>query len=198
MKSIYPFFISFIIIFLSEFCDKTQILMLSFASKSKLSNVLIGIAIGTFFSHGIAIIFGSSIGVLQNEQILNILKILTYITFIVIGVIGLVPNSHDNSDTENKFIKKISNLSINYIFIIAITIFLGELGDKTFLSSIGLGLKYPNYKLSLITGSVLGMVVSNFVAIIFGRFLERFISEKYVTYASNLIFIIFGIIGLIS
>ena len=67
MHALYPFFISFLIIFLAELGDKTQLLVLSFASKSKVRNILIGIAIGSLFSHGIAIVFGSSLGLLQNQ-----------------------------------------------------------------------------------------------------------------------------------
>ena len=84
----------------------------------------------------------------------------------------------------------------NYIFIVALAITVGELGDKTFLASIGLGFEYPNYKLSLIAGAILGMVVSNFIAIAFGKFLESKISSKYIKIISSIVFIIFGIVGL--
>ena len=61
MEFFYPFFISFCIIFFSELGDKTQLLVLSFSAKSKVINILLGVAIGTLFSHGIAIIFGSKL-----------------------------------------------------------------------------------------------------------------------------------------
>ena len=70
MALIYTFFISFIIVFISELGDKTQLLVISFSSKSKTKIILIGVAIGTFFSHGLAIIFGSSLGLLENDIML--------------------------------------------------------------------------------------------------------------------------------
>ena len=66
MNYIYTFIISFIMIFISELGDKTQLLVLSFSNKDKTYKILLGVAIGSFFSHGIAILFGSSIGLLEN------------------------------------------------------------------------------------------------------------------------------------
>ena len=73
---------------------------------------------------------------------------------------------------------------------------MGEFGDKTFLASLGLGLQYPNYKLSLILGSISGMVLSNSIAIFFGKLLGNKLNSNFVEFLSNLIFIVFGLIGL--
>ena len=197
MHALYPFFIAFLIIFLAELGDKTQLLVLSFASKSKVRNILIGIAIGSLMSHGIAIVFGSSLGLLQNKAILFILKFLTYITFLIIGIIGFLPKKESSLEHENVFLKHIKYKSLNYIFIIAISIMIGEIGDKTFLASIGLGVEYPYYKLSLIAGAILGMIMSNSVAILFGKFLENYFSKNFTKYLSNIIFILFGLIGIL-
>lgn len=197
MNALYPFFISFIIIFLAELGDKTQLLVLSFAAKSKVHNILLGIAIGTFLSHGIAIIFGSHVGGLNNPLVLYILKIITYLTFLILGITGFIPSKEREANTKHGIISNITNTSLNYIFIVALSIIIGEIGDKTFIASLGLGFEYPNYKLSLITGAILGMILSNSVAIIFGKLIEKFIPDKYVQIISSIIFIIMGIIGLI-
>lgn len=197
MEVIYPFFISFIIIFLAELGDKTQLLILSFTSKSKIHNILLGIAIGSFLSHGIAITFGSSLGALRNELVLSTLKSITYITFLIIGLVGFIPRKNLNSDQEKSILKRISNSPLNYIFIIALCIMIGEIGDKTFLASIGLGVEYSNYKISLILGAILGMVISNSIAIVFGKIIESHFSENFIKVLSNLIFIMFGLLGLI-
>lgn len=48
MEYIYPFLISFMLVFLSELGDKTQLLVLSFSTKSKAKNILLGVAIRYF------------------------------------------------------------------------------------------------------------------------------------------------------
>ena len=81
---------------------------------------------------------------------------------------------------------------------IAFSIAVGELGDKTFLSSIGLGIQYPNFKISLIIGAILGMVVSDSIAIAFGKMLSKRIPDNIINLCSGLLFIIFGFICLIN
>lgn len=204
MQYLYPFMISFIFIFLSELGDKTQILVLSFSTKNKTSRILIGVALGTLLSHGIAILFGSRLGIIGNDIFLYYLKLLTYFTFIFFGIWGFVKlfkSSEKNlklpKANKGSILKFINKLFKSCIFIVACSIAIGELGDKTFLASIALGVQYPIYRFSLICGSICGMVASNSIAIFFGKLLSTKISSNVIEILSNIIFIVFGIIGLI-
>ena len=155
---------------------------------------------GSFFSHGIAILFGSRIGLLENQYLLSTIKIFTYSTFILMGLLSLLPKKEKiNSDNnkKNNILKKITNLRINYTIIIALSIIIGELGDKTFLASLGFGIQYPNYKIFLVVGAILGMIVSDCIAIISGKFLSKYISEETLQKFSGILFLIFGITGFI-
>lgn len=197
MDFIYPFFTCFILVFFSELGDKTQLLVLSFSTKDRAKNILLGVAIGTFFSHGIAILFGCRLASFENEIFQFYLELLTCISFLLFGILGFIPkrNVSITSSSKTSFLQKLSNIKINYIFIIALNIVIGELGDKTFLASLGLGVQYPNYKISLILGSIAGMVASNSIALFFGKILGNKFNPKLVEVLSSLIFIIFGILG---
>lgn len=198
MDLFYPFLVSFILIFISELGDKTQLLVLSFSTKDKAKNILLGVALGSLFSHGIAIFFGSKLGSFQNETFQFYMEIFTYISFLLFGILGFIPEKEDDtSSPKTSFFQKISNLKLNYVFVIALNIALGELGDKTFLASVGLGLQYPNYKLPLVLGVVLGMVASNSIALFFGKFLGNKFNPKLIEFLSNLLFVLFGIVGLV-
>ena len=198
----YPLFIAFMFIFISELGDKTQLLVLSFSAKQKTINILLGIALGSLLSHGIAILFGSSLGLIENIYIEKIVKLFTYISFIVFGLINLLKKDSsdfpDNYNNKNNIMRKLSDCKLNYLFIIALSIAIGELGDKTFLASIGLGIQYPNYKISLVIGAILGMVMSDLLAIIFGKLLSKKISEETMRKISGILFLIFGIMGFIN
>ena len=207
MQYLYSFFISFIFIFFSELGDKTQILVLSFSAKNKASKILLGVALGTLLSHGLAIAFGSKIGAMSDDSFLFYLKLLTYFTFLFFGIIGFVKlkfssknNSKDDDETSSQsfLIKFLNGFLKNCIFIIALTIAIGELGDKTFLASLGLGIEFPNAKIFLILGAILGMVTSDAIAILFGKFLSRKISSNYMNVLSAIIFLLFGIAGFIG
>lgn len=200
MNFIYPFFASFIIIFLSELGDKTQLLVLSFSTKDKTKNILLGVALGTFLSHGLAILFGSKLGSFENPILKFYLEVFTYSSFLLFGIIGFLPKK-DKGDTKPQnnykpsFLEKLSSIKLNYILIIAISILVGEFGDKTFLASLGMGTQYPNYKLSLISGAITGMVTSDSIALLFGKLIGNNLNPDFIELLSNIIFIIFGLIG---
>lgn len=199
MEFIYPFFVTFCIVFFSELGDKTQLLVLSFSTKNKTKNILLGVAVGTFFSHGLAILFGSKISSFSSETFQLYLKMFTYVSFLLFGIIGFIPKKEKQTyDNKSTLLQKISNIKLNYILIVAISIMVGEIGDKTFLASLGMGLQYPNYKFSLIAGSICGMVGSNSIAIFFGKILGNFLKPNLIEFLSNVLFIIFGLIGFIG
>ena len=101
MEFVYTFFVSFLIVFLSELGDKTQLLVLSFSTKDRAKNILLGVAIGTFFSHGIAILFGSKLSSLGNDIFRFYLELFTYISFLLFGILGFIPKK-ESTVNNNK------------------------------------------------------------------------------------------------
>lgn len=195
---IYPLIIAFTLVFISELGDKTQILVLSFSSKLRTTTILLGVALGSLLSHGIAITFGSFLGNIGNDSIHFLLELITYISFLIFGFFTLLSNKKENSNNNNSAINNINRLKLNYILIIALSIAIGELGDKTFLASIGLGIQYPAQKIFLIIGAILGMILSDLIAIILGKFLSKKLPENILEKFSGILFLIFGFIGLFN
>ena len=200
MELIYPFLITFTLVFFSELGDKTQLLVLSFSTKNKTKNILLGVAIGTFFSHGFAILFGSRIAYFSSDTFQFYLKIFTYISFILFGLIGFLPKKLDTDSTSHKsnLLQKFSGWKLNCVIMVALCILIGELGDKTFLASLSLGFEYPNSKIPLILGSIFGMVASNFIAIFCGKLVGKHLNSGFIESVSNITFIVFGLLGFIS
>ena len=197
MEFIYPFIISFLLIFVSELGDKTQLLVLSFSSKLKAKTIILGVGLGSLLSHGIAIMFGSFLGNIENLTFQYGLKIVTYLSFIIFGIIELLKSNNEGENSESKKNKNFKN-NLTYIFFIALTIAIGELGDKTFLASIGLGIEYYSYKFSLILGAIAGMIVSDLIAILFGKALSHKIPENMMQKLSGILLLIFGFLGIFN
>ena len=200
MELLYPFLITFTFVFFSELGDKTQLLVLSFSSKNKTKNILLGVALGTFLSHGFAVLFGSQVAYLSNESFQFYLKIFTYASFFLFGIFGFLPKKVENSNISHKsnFLQKFSHLKLNSILMVALCILIGELGDKTFLASLSLGFQYPNSKIPLILGSILGMVTSNLIAIFCGKLIGHHLNPAWIEFLSNILFILFGLLGFVS
>lgn len=193
------FFLAFFLIFVSELGDKTQLLVLSFSSKLKSYCIILGVALGSFFSHGIAILFGGALGSLNHPIIHTLLQFVTYLSFVFFGLLTLLTKEKkEDTSSSHGFLQTLSKLPIGYILMIASSIAIGEFGDKTFLASLGLGISYPQAKLWLILGAILGMVVSDSVAILFGKWLSHKVSEKHMKLLSGGLFLVFGIGGLVS
>ena len=199
MELVYPFLITFTLIFFSELGDKTQLLVLSFSTKNKAKNILLGVALGTFFSHGFAILFGSKVAYFSSNTFQFYLKIFTYSSFLLFGLFGFFPKkNYSDSSNKSNLLKEIAYMKLNPIIIVSLCILIGELGDKTFLASLSLGLQYPNSKFPLILGSICGMVLSDCIAIFCGKFLGNHLNEQFIEILSNIIFIVFGLIGFVS
>lgn len=203
MELIYPFLITFTLVFFSELGDKTQLLVLSFSSKDKTKNILLGVAIGTFFSHGFAILFGSKVACFSSEFFQFYLKLFTYASFLLLGLIGFLPKKTVNNNSnevsyKSSLLQKFSFLKLNSVFMVALCILVGELGDKTFLASLSLGFEYPNAKIPLILGSICGMVSSNLIAIFCGKLIGNHFNSNFIAFLSNFTFITLGLLGFVS
>ena len=114
----YQIIISFLLVFLSELGDKTQLIVLSFSTKLKTITILLGVALGSLFSHGIAIVFGSILGNTGSLLLHQFLEFITYSSFILIGLVSLVPKEEKEKSTKSNIVHKISHSKLNYIFII--------------------------------------------------------------------------------
>ena len=116
-------------------------------------------------------------------------------SFLLMGFLSLLPKN-DKEEKKDGIIYKLTHLKINYCLLIALCIIVGELGDKTFLASLGLGIEYPTFKIPLVFGAILAMVVCDFIAILFGKFLNKYVSEKVMQKVSGVLFLLFGLIGM--
>ena len=210
MVNVYPILLSFFITFLAELGDKTQLLVLSFSTKTKTRNIILGITLGSFLSHGLAIMFGSEFFSLFSSNATFYLKMFTNLSFICLGIIGLIfqfinlsnlniyKQSENIPSKKDKLISVISHLKLPSSILLAFLIFIGELGDKTFLSSIALSSSYPNFKFIIVLGATLGMVASNLLVMFFSKFISSYFNYAVIGFISNLAFIILGMLGLVS
>lgn len=167
-------------IFIAEMGDKTQILAMMFATKYKMSKVLLGVLIGSFLNHGIAVLFGSFVGGMIPA---NVLQIIAGSAFIFFALWSL----KEDDDEEEKD----STRKLGPIFTVAAAFFIGELGDKTQLTAITLSVDAV-YPVLILLGTVSGMLLTSGLGIIVGSKIGDKIPEFAMKIIAYIMFLTFG------
>lgn len=172
------------LIFAAEMGDKSQIIAMAFAMQYSLGQVLAGVALGVFLNHGLAVALGAY---LAHIVPLHIIRLAASIGFLAFGLLGLM-NGDDEEESKSFMLG-------HPVLIVALTFFIGELGDKTQLTTIALASNavYPG---AVLAGTVSGMVLTSLVGILVGAKLGERVPETALRLLSSLVFIGFGLFSL--
>jgi len=172
------------IVFLAELGDKTQLVALCLASRYKAKVVLAGILAATLVVHVVSVALGGGLGRLLPEAWIKLAAGLAFIGF---GLWTLRGDSLSDEECDN-----IQGRSP--FWLVFVTFFLAELGDKTMLSTVALATDRPIIPVWL--GSSLGMVLSDGLAIIVGQILGAKLPERAIKIGAAVIFFGFGLYGM--
>ncbi len=172
---------AFLLIFVAEMGDKTQILAMAFATRFPVKKVLVGIAIGSFLNHGLAVLLGSY---LSNFIPIDRLQIIAGIAFVGFALWTL--KTEEDEDEEE------ATIQMGPIGTVALAFFLGELGDKTQLTAITLATD-AYYPLLILVGTVSGMVATGALGIFVGKKMGDKIPEFGIKVFAAIIFMFFGL-----
>jgi putative Ca2+/H+ antiporter (TMEM165/GDT1 family) len=174
------------LIFIAEMGDKTQIMAMAFATQYKIKQILIGVAIGAFFNHGLAILLGS---MLTQFVPLEALQLVAGVLFITFGLLSLSIAEKEEDELSGKRFGAIAT--------VALAFFLGELGDKTQLTALTLSTQAA-YPFMTLMGTVTGMVLVSSLGIFVGAKLGDKIPEPIIKMSAFVIFMFFGLSKIFS
>ncbi len=174
---------AFFLIFAAEMGDKTQILAMTFATQYKIKEVLIGIFIGVFLNHGLAIILGRY---LSKFIPMDLIQLIAGVMFVIFGLLALSEEEIDNSEGKKGF---------GPVMTVALAFFIGELGDKTQLTAMTLSAE-GDYPLFILLGTTLGMIGTSGVAIFVGSKVGEKIPDTLIKLVSSFVFVLFGTLKL--
>ena len=202
------------ILFLGELGDKTQLIVFNLAlDYNKFYKVGIGVTLGFVVLVTIGVFFGT---VITKFIPLFIISIVSGFVFIIIGIIealnlkkvylerkksknGINERNVLNNLTENSedSALKVPKLKNNPYVAGFVYIFLMELGDKTQILTITLSSIY-NTPIEVWIGSFLALISVAWMGILLGAFIARKVSKFYLKLISTTIFILVGILILIT
>ncbi len=171
---------AFLLIFIAEMGDKTQILAMAFATRYSVRKVLLGVMIGSFLNHGIAVALGSQ---LTRLVPMDTIQVIAGAAFVGFGIWSLWMGAEDEEEE--------AGAKYGAVVTVALAFFIGELGDKTQLTAITLAAD-STMPMSVLAGTVSGMVVTSSLGIFVGRKLGDRIPEIAIKTVAALVFLMFG------
>ncbi|HYQ33709.1 MAG TPA: TMEM165/GDT1 family protein [Lapillicoccus sp.] len=178
--------ISTAVIFVAELGDKSQLMAMTFATRYRARDVLIGITAATAIVHlasvGIGAVIGEAFGDYQGW--INIAAGIAFLFFAAWTLRGdeLTDEEADKARTSQGAA----------ILAVGVAFFLAELGDKTMLATITLATHEGWFGTWI--GSTIGMVAADALAIGAGILIGRQLPEKAVRYVATAAFVVFGVL----
>jgi putative Ca2+/H+ antiporter (TMEM165/GDT1 family) len=175
---------SFLLVFVGEMGDKTQLLALVLAARfRKPWVVMAGIFTATMINHGISAWAGGLLSSWLSPQSLRWLLAAAFFGF---AAWVLIPDKDEGFKERGHWGAFVST---------TIAFFLAEMGDKTQLATVALGARFSNVWL-VTMGTTIGMLAANYLAVFFGhRLLDR-IPMKWVHIFASALFVISGLVVL--
>lgn len=175
-----------LMVVVAEMGDKTQLIAMAFASRYRASHVLWGVLIGSLLNHGIAVMVGTYLGEVLP---LGAISVSAGALFLLFGVMALKPDKpEDDQDEPARF---------GPIATVALSFFLGEMADKTQLTTLTLSVEH-RAPLLVLLGAVTGMMVANSPGIFLGEVLFRKLNPRLIRMGSAGVFLIFGAATLVE
>ncbi len=178
------------VIFVAELGDKSQLMAMTFASRYRARDVILGITGATAIVHLASVGIGFWIGDAFSEYQgwISIAAGLAFLAFAAWTLRG-------DELTEDEA-QKAKNASGRALLAVGLAFFLAELGDKTMLATITLAVDHD--WVGVWIGSTVGMVAADALAIVVGAVLGRKLPEKAIRYGAAAAFAVFAVVLLVE
>lgn len=174
--------LSTLVVFVAELGDKSQLMALTFATRFKAWQVLIGITVATAVVHLGSVALGAGVGAALPTTAITVLAGVAFLGFAAWTLRG------DSLDEAER--SKAAAATRSAVVAVGVAFFLAELGDKTMLATVTLATREGWF--GTWVGSTLGMVAADALAIGVGVWLGRALPDHVIRYGAAAAFAVFG------
>jgi putative Ca2+/H+ antiporter (TMEM165/GDT1 family) len=185
--------IAAVAVFVAEFGDKSQLLIIAFATRYPALPVIAGLILAATVITGISVLVGAAVGAFLPTQLV---AVVAGTAFIGVGLWTLRGDDDEDEDPEAAAAASTRRGGLALALTVAATFTIGELGDKTMLVTFGLAASQG--PLPTWIGAVIGEVGANLVAVAIGRQVGTRLQPRTVRLVSAGLFILGGIVVLIG
>ncbi|MPZ47807.1 MAG: UPF0016 domain-containing protein [Dehalococcoidia bacterium] len=179
------FLISFLVIFVAELGDKSQLVALWFATKYRWWLVLAGVSVATLVVHLGSVILGRTIDALLPEDVLLVIVGLSFFAFAAWSLRG------DTLEGDPGLRVPV----FGAFGVVAASFFVSELGDKTQLATVTLAGDQSD-GIGVWLGSTAGMVVADALAIALGIIAGQRLPRRTIGIGAAVLFCVFGALAI--
>jgi putative Ca2+/H+ antiporter (TMEM165/GDT1 family) len=184
--------VSAVAVFVAEFGDKSQLLILAFATRFPALPVIAGLVLATALLQALSVAVGAAVGAVLPTQLV---AVVAGLAFIGVGLWTL--RGEDDDDDDGAGVAEVGRrTALAVVATVASTIALGELGDKTMLVTFGLATTQGPVPTWL--GATLGMVGASLIAVAVGRQLGARLDPARIRLVSGGLFIVGGVVVLVG
>ncbi|WP_307850115.1 MULTISPECIES: TMEM165/GDT1 family protein [unclassified Saccharopolyspora] len=169
-------------IFVAELGDKSQLMAMTFATRFRAWQVLVGISLATAIVHLASVGLGFGMGELLPTEWIGLVAGVAFLGFAAWTVRG------DHLTEQDK--SRASRTARSAVVAVTVAFLLAELGDKTMLATVTLASQHD--WLGTWIGSTVGMVLADALAIGVGLLLGRHLPDRVIRYGAAALFVLFG------
>jgi putative Ca2+/H+ antiporter (TMEM165/GDT1 family) len=179
-------------IFVAEFGDKSQLLVLAFATRHAALPVIAGIVIAAAVVQGLSVAIGAALGAVLPETLIGVIAGGAFLAVAAWTLRG-DDDEAEESEAPNATQRR-SGMALAGV--VAATFVVGELGDKTMLATFALAARQD--PVATWVGATAGMVAANLVAVVVGRQIGARISPRSVRIGSAVLFAAAGVLVIVT
>ena len=179
---------AFVLVFVAELGDKTQLVALGLGAQFRLLPVVVGVLLAYAASMLLSVVVGAGLGAALPERAIAITGGLAFLGFAMWVLRAGEDHQPDPREGERSADPAVQR---SVVLSVAAAMFLAELGDKTMIAAATLAARSDNAVLTWV-GGFAGIAVAGLVGVAIGSAVGARLPERALRVGSALLFAIFG------
>ena len=177
--------LAFGVVFVAELGDKSQLLVLSLATRFRRLHVLVGVSLAALFMQALSVVAG---GLIADNVPRRPVEIVAGVLFLAFAVWTLRPGDEDDH--------QVTPARRSAVVASAVAFVAAEFGDKTMLATATLAMRGD--RLGTWLGSSAAMIATAAIAVLVGAALGRWLTPNKLRYAAAAAFTLVGVLLLVG
>jgi Ca2+/H+ antiporter, TMEM165/GDT1 family len=188
--------VAFVVVFVAELGDKTQLVALGLAARYPLAVVLTGIGIAYALTQGLAALAGGVLGTALPTTALGIGAAVIFLGFAAWTLKEVLAEDEEDEEVEEELAAVERSASgrgtAGTVVAIVGAMVLAEIGDKSMIATATIAAERGAFGAWI--GATLGIFASGCLAVLLGRFLGARLPERTMGLISAGLFALFGVL----